>query len=103
MSLVGRIISYGLRQGKVAAIEVARCRKLPSDIANGYRSARRLSRTQDFGIFRSAKTQGTSFIRQTNRHLPGILAGVATPFPITLSSPLAYALGKILQKFIKRI
>ena len=103
MSLVGKIISFGLRQGKVAAIEVARCRKLPSDIAIGYRSARRLSRTQDFGIFRSAKAQGTSFIRQTNRHLPGILAGVATPLPVPLTSPLAYILGKFLQKYIKRI
>lgn len=103
MSVVGKIVSYGLRQGKVAAKEVTSCRKLPSDIANGYRSARRLSRTHDFGIFRSAKAQGTSFIRKTNRHLPGILAGIATPLPVPLSSPLAYALGKFLQKLIKLI
>lgn len=103
MSLVGKIISSGIRYGKYAAGEVTKCRNLPSDIANGYKTARRLSKTQNFGILKSAKAQGTSFIRQTNKHLPGILAGIATPLPVPGSSPLAYVLGKFLQKLIKRI
>ena len=103
MSVIGKIVSYTVKNGAIAAKEVARCRKYPSDVIAGYQSAKRLSKTKNMDIFQKAKVQGTSFVRQTNRHLPGLLAGIATPFPILGSSALAYMLGKFLQKFIKRI
>lgn len=108
MTKISKIVSYGYRQtkalSKTATKEVIGVGKLPLDVKTGYQTAKRLAEIKEKTPIQKTQAIGTGIIRMgIVPHLPGILAGVGTVIPVLGSSAAGLAIGKILQKALKKI
>lgn len=86
---------------KVALKDAKNCRFIGRDINAGVKHGARLARMQNQSTFSRIGTQSISVARQTNKHLPGIMAAIS--LPTFVPSALSYLAGKILQKCLAKI
>lgn len=103
-----KVISYGYRKTsaltKYAAKEVRNVAKLPSNMRYSYECGKRLAEQNRMGTCKTIKTTSISMLKKgINPSIPGILAGLGAVVPVFGASALGLALGKALQKLIKKI
>lgn len=108
MAKISKIISSGYRHtkaiSKTATREVIEVGKFPRAIKSSYQTAKRLSQIKKKSPLKKIEAIGVSIMRNgVVPHLPGLLAGIGTALPVLGSSVAGLAIGKFLQKILKKI
>jgi hypothetical protein len=102
MSLVTKIVNYGVRNAVVVNKEIFGMKNMPRNLRNGWQQGTRLSKIKHSGATNTMinKTIGV-YRKGIYPHIPGLFAGIGTILPFPGTSIGGFCLGKILQKFIK--